>query len=107
MCFLKFLNAPVTPTPTLTKDTFSPFTSFTQPLSPQSPINQQSQISLKNESLKSALMNCLKMMNLNSEVLHRLDHVGFSLFRNWKKVISFYIEVMIYFLGITPQEMQK
>ena len=46
-------------------------------------------------------------MNLNSRAIDRLDDVIFRLFRNWKKVISFYIEVMIYFHLKTASEMQR
>ena len=39
--------------------------------------------------------------------MNRLDDVVFMLFRNWKKDISFYIEVMIYFHVITASGMQR
>jgi len=106
MCFLKFLHTPSTQVPAITKDTFSPFTTFTQPFSPQSLNQQQSPISSKQDSLKSALLNCLKIMNHNSQMIHNLDDVPFPLFRNWKKVIHFYIEVIIYFLLIIPSQMR-
>ena len=107
MCFLKFLHAPSTQPPTTSKASLTPFLTSTKPFSLQSPNQQQSQNTLKEDSLKYALLNCLKVMNLNSRVMNRLDDVVFRLFRNWKKVISFYIEVMIYFHAITASGMQR
>jgi len=107
MCFLKFLHTPATQPPTPSKASLTPFLTSTKPFSLQSPNQQQSQNPLKEDCLKYALLNCLKVMNLNSRVMNRLDDVVFRLFRNWKKVISFYIEVMIYFHAITASEMQR
>jgi hypothetical protein len=107
MCFLKFLHTPATQPSTLSKPSLTPFTTLTKPFSLQSSNQQQSRNPLNQDSLKQALLNCLQVMNLNSRVINNLDDVIFKLFRNWKKVISFYIEVMIYFHVITASEMQS
>jgi hypothetical protein len=106
MCFLKFLHTPVTQFPTLSKDNSAPFTTSVKPFTPNCSNQQKTQNIAECERMKLALLNCLKTVNLNSQAIHRLDNVVFSLFRNWKKVINFCIEVMIYFQLTTPSIIQ-